>query len=70
MHTVWLGCYTLLCLPMVGFSSAAQAATPEHIFARAAPSVVVMKVLDIQGKVAAQGSGKGLSAVFTHTRSV
>jgi len=26
--------------------------------------------LDIQGKVAAQGSGKGLPAVFTHIRSV
>jgi len=55
--TVLLGCYTLLCLPLVWLSSAAQAATPEHIFAQAAPSVVVVEVLDTQGKVTAQGSG-------------
>jgi hypothetical protein len=57
MQTVWLGCYPLLCLPLVWFSSAAQAVTPERIFARAAPSVVVVEVLDTQEKVAAQGSG-------------
>jgi len=57
MQTVLLGCYTVLCLALVWLSSAAQAATPEHIFAQAAPSVVMVEVLDTQGGVAAQGSG-------------
>jgi hypothetical protein len=57
MQTVLFGYYTMLCLALVWLSGAARAATPEHIFAQAAPSVVVIEVLDTQGKVAAQGSG-------------
>lgn len=57
MYTVLCGYYTVLCLTLVWLSGTAQAATPEHIYAQAAPSVVMVEVLNTQGEIAAQGSG-------------
>ena len=57
MHILWLCSYIVLCLVLTGVGGAAQAATPEQIFARAAPSMVVVEVVDEKGTPAAQGSG-------------
>jgi serine protease Do len=57
MHTLWLCSYIILCLVSIWPKGTAQAATPQQIFARAAPSVVVVEVVDEQGTPAAQGSG-------------
>src|SRR5438094_1632807 len=57
MHILWLCSYIVLCLVLTWVRDTAQAATPEQIFARAAPSVVVVEVVDEKGVPAAQGSG-------------
>ncbi len=57
MHILQLCSYMVLCLVLTWVRGTAQAATPEQIFARAAPSVVVVEVVDEQGIPAAQGSG-------------
>src|SRR4030095_11023143 len=57
MHILWLCSSIVVCLVLTWVGSAAQAATPEQIFARAAPSVVVVEVIDENGAPAAQGSG-------------
>src|SRR5712691_574126 len=57
MQILWLCSYIVLCLVLTWVGGTAQAATPEQIFARAAPSVVVVEVVDEQGVPAAQGSG-------------
>jgi serine protease Do len=57
MHILWLCSYIVLGLIFIRVGGTAQAATPEQIFARAAPSVVVVEVVDEQGMPAAQGSG-------------
>src|SRR5436309_1278523 len=57
MHILWFCSYIVLCLVLTWVRGAAQAATPEQIFARAAPSVVVVEVVDEKGTPAAQGSG-------------
>ena len=56
-HILWLCSSIVVCLVLTWVGSAAQAATPEQIFARAAPSVVVVEVVDEKGVPAAQGSG-------------
>jgi S1-C subfamily serine protease len=57
MHLQWLCSYIVLCLLLIWRGGTAQAATPEQIFARSAPSVVVIEVVDDKGVPAAQGSG-------------
>ncbi len=57
MHILWLCSYIVLCLVLTWVGGTAQAATPEQIFARAAPSMVVVEVVDEKGTPAAQGSG-------------
>ena len=57
MHILWLYSSIVVCLVLLQIGGAAQAATPEQIFARAAPSVVVVEVVDEKGVPAAQGSG-------------
>ena len=57
MSLLWLCSYIVLCLVLPWLGDTAQAATPERIFARAAPSIVVVEVVDEQGVPAAQGSG-------------
>ena len=57
MHILWLCSYIILCLILAWVGDIAQAATPAQIFARAAPSVVVVEVMDEKGASAAQGSG-------------
>jgi serine protease Do len=57
MSRLWLHSSIALCLVLTWIGSAAQAATPEQIFARAAPSVVVVEVVNEKGAPAAQGSG-------------
>jgi len=57
MHILGLCSYMVVCLVLSWVGSAAQAATPQQIFARAAPSVVVVEVVDEKGAPAAQGSG-------------
>jgi len=57
MHILWLCSYIVVCLALTWQGGAAQAAAPEQIFARAAPSVVVVEVVDEKGAPAAQGSG-------------
>jgi S1-C subfamily serine protease len=57
MHTVLLCSSMVLCFVLTWLSGTAQAASPEQIFARAAPSVVVVEVVNEQGTPSAQGSG-------------
>src|SRR4029453_15403862 len=57
MHILWLCSYIVLCLVLTSVRDTAQAATPEQIFARAAPSVGGGEVKDEKGVPAAQGSG-------------
>jgi serine protease Do len=57
MHTVLFCSYMVLCLVFTWLRGTAQAASPEQIFARAAPSVVVVEVVNEQGTPFAQGSG-------------
>jgi S1-C subfamily serine protease len=57
MHTVLLCSCMVLCLVFTWPRGTAQAASPEQIFARAAPSVVVVEVMNEQGTPLAQGSG-------------
>lgn len=57
MHTVLLCSSMILCLVFTWSRGTAQAASPEQIFARAAPSVVVVEVVNEQGIPFAQGSG-------------
>lgn len=57
MHTLLLRSYMVLCCVFIWLSGTAQAASPEQIFARAAPSVVVVEVMNEQGTPFAQGSG-------------
>jgi serine protease Do len=57
MQILWLCSYIVLCLVLTSVRDTAQAATPEQIFARAAPSVVVVEMVDEKGVPAAQGSG-------------
>jgi S1-C subfamily serine protease len=54
---LWLYSYIVLGLVLTWVGDTAQAATPEQIFARAAPSVVVVEVMDEKGVPTAQGSG-------------
>jgi serine protease Do len=57
MHTVLLCSYMVLCLVFTWLRGTTQAASPEQIFARAAPSMVVVEVVNEQGTPSAQGSG-------------
>jgi hypothetical protein len=57
MQILWLCSYIVLCLVLTSVRDTAQAATPEQIFARAAPSVVVVEVVDEKGVPAARGVG-------------
>jgi S1-C subfamily serine protease len=57
MHIILLCGYMGLCCVFTWLGGTARAASPEQIFARAAPSVVVVEVVNEQGTPFAQGSG-------------
>ena len=60
IHILWLCSYIVLCLVLTWVRGTAQAATPEQIFARAAPSVVVVEVVDEKGRPPPRGVGWSL----------
>jgi serine protease Do len=61
MPILWLCSYIVLCLVFTWVGGTAQAAPPEQIFARAAPSVVVVEVVNEKGAPTAQRSGVVIS---------